>query len=134
MLAALGELITSYLIVFRSNNEFSAPVEHIRNLIINNYAECNFALDEQIRTMPFHYDYLRKLFKKEMGVTPLEYLTQMRMKKAEMMLTAMWGSDYSIAEIGQLCGYEDALYFSRVFKKHFGSSPSEFAKTRSRMS
>ena len=89
MLAALGELITSYLIVFRSNNEFSAPVEHIQNLIINNYAECNFALDEQIRTMPFHYDYLRKLFKKEMGLTPLEYLTQMRMKKAEMMLTAM---------------------------------------------
>ena len=130
VLAALGELITSYMIVYRSNNEFSRPVEKIRSLIINNYADCGFELDEAIRAMPFHYDYLRKLFKKEMGVTPLEYMTQMRMKKAEMMLTTMWGSEYSVAEIGQLCGFEDSLYFSRVFKKHFGCAPSVFAKTR----
>jgi AraC-like DNA-binding protein len=42
----------------------------------------------------------------------------------------MWSSDNSVAEIGELCGYEDALYFSRVFKKHFGCAPSTFAKTR----
>lgn len=130
VLAALGELICSYMIVYRSNNEFSKPVEQIRSLIISHYAECDFALDEAIRKMPFHYDYLRKLFKKEMGVTPLEYMTNLRMKKAEVMLTTMWSSDYSVAEIGQLCGYEDALYFSRVFKKYFGCAPSAFAKNR----
>ena len=130
VLAALGELICSYMIVYRSNNEFSKPVEQIRSLIIDQYAECDFALDEAIRAMPFHYDYLRKLFKKEMGVTPLEYMTNLRMKKAEVMLTTMWTNDYSVAEIGQLCGYEDALYFSRVFKKHFGCAPSAFAKNR----
>ena len=130
VMAALGELICSYMIVYRSNSEFSKPVEQIRSLIINHYAECDFQLDEAIRAMPFHYDYLRKLFKKEMGITPLEYMTGLRMKKAEMMLTAMWGSDYSVTEIGQLCGFEDALYFSRVFKKRFGCSPSAFAKNR----
>lgn len=130
VMAALGDLICSYMIVYRSNNEFSKPVEQIRSLIIDNYARCDFALDEAIRAMPFHYDYLRKLFKKEMGVTPLEYMTGLRMKKAEIMLTTMWSKDYSVAEISELCGYEDALYFSRVFKKHFGSSPSAFAKTR----
>lgn len=133
VLAALGELIASYMIVYRSNNEFSKPVEQIRSMIISNYADCDFALDEAIRAMPFHYDYLRKLFKKEMGLTPLEYMTQMRMKKAELMLTAMWSSDYSVTEIGELCGFEDSLYFSRVFKKHFGCSPSVFAKNRGKI-
>lgn len=128
ILAALGELICSYLIVYRSNNELSRPVEQIRSLIFHNYSRSDFALDEAIRGMPFHYDYLRELFKKEMGITPLEYMTNLRMKKAETMLAAMWGRDYSVAEISGLCGYEDALYFSRVFKKHFGCSPTAFAK------
>lgn len=126
VLNALGELIASYMIVYRSNSEYSRPVEHIRGLIIANYANADFALDEAIRELPFNYDYLRKLFKKEMGVTPLEYMTDLRMKKAEIMLGAMWTKDYSMAEIAGLCGFDDALYFSRVFKKHFGCSPSKY--------
>lgn len=129
VLRALAELICSYLIVYRSNNELSKPVEQIRSMIFSNYSRSDFALDEAIREMPFHYDYLRKLFKKEMGVTPLEYMTGLRMKKAETMLVSMWGRDYSVAEIASLCGYDDALYFSRVFKKHFGCSPTAFAKS-----
>ena len=130
MLAALGELISSYMIVYHSNREFSAPVDRIRTSIIQNYADPAYALDETIRRMPFNYDYLRKLFKKEMGVTPLEYMIRLRMKKAEAMLTAMWTNEYSISEIAEQCGFDDALYFSRVFKKNFGCSPSKFAKSR----
>lgn len=132
VLSALGELISGYMIVYRTNNEFSEPVEQIRSIIIKSYAMPDFALDEAIRSMPFNYDYLRKLFKKEMGVTPLEYMTNLRMKKAETMLTAMWTKDYSVSEIALLSGFDDALYFSRVFKKHFGCSPSYFAKNKSK--
>lgn len=130
VLSALGDLISSYMIVFRSNSEYSEPVEQIRSMIIRSYADPAFALDEAIRGMPFNYDYLRKLFKKEMGTTPLEYMTGLRMKKAETMLTAMWTKDYSVTEIALLCGFEDALYFSRVFKKNFGCSPTLFAKSQ----
>lgn len=129
VLAALGELISSYMIVYHSNREFSEPVDQIRTSIIQNYADPAYALDEAIRRMPFNYDYLRKLFKKEMGVTPLEYMIRLRMKKAETMLTAMWNNEYSIAEVAEQCGFDDALYFSRVFKKNFGCSPSKFAKS-----
>lgn len=128
VLEALGDLIASYLVVYRADSEFSAPVKQIRNMIIRDYAKANFALDEAIRSMPFHYDYLRKLFKKEVGLNPLEYMTNLRMKKAEVMLGPMWAKGNSIAEVAELCGFDDPLYFSRVFKKHFGCSPSEYTK------
>jgi hypothetical protein len=57
ILAALGELISSYLIVYRSNNEFSRSVEQIRALIFANYSRCDFALDEAIREMPQEHLY-----------------------------------------------------------------------------
>lgn len=131
VLASLGNLIASFIVVFRSNTEFSEPVEKIRNAIIRNYSKAEFALDEFIREMPSHYDYLRKLCKKEVGVSPLEYMTNLRMKSAETLLTAMWTNEYTISEIAQMCGYENSLYFSRVFKKHFGCAPSNFVKQRS---
>ncbi|MCD7860049.1 MAG: AraC family transcriptional regulator [Firmicutes bacterium] len=127
VLSALGELIVSYMVVFRSNSDYSEPVEQIRSQILRRYAEPGFALDEAIRALPFHYDYLRKLFKKEVGATPLEYLTQMRMKKAGALLTARGARDYTVSEVALLCGFDDALYFSRVFKKFYGVSPSAYA-------
>ena len=68
-----------------------------------------------------------------MGVSPLEYMTALRMKSAETLLTAMWTNEYSITEIAQMCGFEDALYFSRVFKKYYGCAPSNFARQKSRI-
>ena len=131
VLAALGDLIVSYMIVCRSNTEFSDPVEKIRTSIRRNYSRPDYTLEDVMRGMPFHYDYLRKLFKKEVGVSPLEYMTTLRMKSAETLLTAMWTNEYSVSEVAQMCGFEDALYFSRVFKKYYGCSPSNFAKRHS---
>lgn len=128
VMSALAELIVNYISVYRSNAEYSEPVKQIRSQIMLHYSECDFALDDYMRTLPFHYDYLRKLYKKEVGITPLQYMTQLRMKRACVMLTMQGSEDYSISEIAQLCGFDDALYFSRIFKKTYGLSPSAFAQ------
>ena len=128
VLTALGELIASYVVAFRSSEEFPDTVEKIRNKILQNYTDPRFELDAFIRTMPFHYDYLRKVFKKEMGLSPLEYMTGLRMKNAERLLSTAWNSGYAISEVAQMSGYENALYFSRVFRKYYGCSPSQFLK------
>lgn len=126
VLSALGDLICGYLAVLQSNTEFSEPIQQIRSEILRHYSEPGFALDAVIRAMPFHYDYLRKLFKKEVGVTPREYLTSLRMKKAGQLLSTMRAQNFSMTEVAEKCGYDDALYFSRVFKKYFGCAPTSF--------
>ncbi len=130
VLAALGELITSYMIVFRDNREFSGPVESIRTSIIRNFADPSFELDRELRRLPFNYDYLRKQFQEKMGLTPLKYMTNLRMKKAQSMLSAGGAAEHTMAEVAASCGFEDPLYFSRVFKKYYGCSPSEFVKSQ----
>jgi AraC-like DNA-binding protein len=70
------------------------------------------------------------MFKKEMKLSPLEYLNKLRMKNAEKLLISMRSNEYTMAEIAQMCGFEDPLYFSRVFKKYCGCAPSVFAKER----
>lgn len=130
VMSALGDLIVSYMIVCRSNAEFSEPVEKIRSSILRNYSRPDYSLEEVLRGLPFHYDYLRKLFKKEVGVSPLEYMTTLRMKSAETLLSGMWTNEYSIMEVAQMCGYDDALYFSRVFKKYYGAAPTNYVKRR----
>lgn len=128
VLTALGELICSYVTAFRSNVEFPEMVERIRFAILQNYTNPDFELDEYIRTLPFHYDYLRKLFKKELGISPLEYITSLRMKNAERLLSAVLTGGYAIAEIARMCGYDNPLYFSRVFRKYYGCSPTQFLR------
>lgn len=129
VLTALGDLIASYIVVFQISAEYSEPVEQLRTSIVRNFSRSDYALDEVIRSLPFNYDYLRKLFKKEVGMSPLEYMTNLRMKSAERLLTAMWSiTSYTISEIAQMCGFDDSLYFSRVFKKYYGCSPTNYAK------
>ena len=69
--------------------------------------------------------YLARLFKEHYGVTLVTYLQQVRITHAKRMLRF---TDKSIEEIGLECGIGELNYFSRVFKKLEGVSPSEFRK------
>ena len=101
-------------------------VREIVNSITNNYPDANFELDVYLRSLPFSYDYLRKLFKKELGVTPHKFLMDMRLQTAAESLSSDFGDAGNISEIAHMCGFREPLYFSRVFKNKYGVSPSAY--------
>ncbi|WP_405156205.1 helix-turn-helix domain-containing protein [Paenibacillus sp. FSL K6-0108] len=70
-----------------------------------------------------HPGHLSELFKKETGVTFGDYVTNMRIRRAMDMLVV---SPAKVSEVAAISGYEDVKYFSRLFKKHTGKTPSEY--------
>ena len=70
-------------------------------------------------------NYLSHLFKYETGKSFVEYMTALRMKKAQDLLRTTNLKSYAIA---RMVGYSDSQYFSQVFKRHTGVSPGEFRK------
>lgn len=68
----------------------------------------------------------RTLFKQEMGMPPQEYIQNKKLQAAIGMLT---GSDMQISDIAVESGFRDAFYFSRIFRKLTGMSPSQWRKT-----
>ena len=66
---------------------------------------------------------LTRKFKTALGVSPMEYLRSYRLERARELLAK---SDLGVRHVAAQCGFDDADYFSRVFKSHFGLSPSEF--------
>lgn len=67
-----------------------------------------------------------RTFRQYMGMTPMQYITSIRMTKAKELLET---TDLTINEIGDLTGYQNALYFSRIFKKTVGTAPTEYRKS-----
>ena len=69
--------------------------------------------------------HLIRIFKKHTGKTLMQYVEETRIDNAAVLLRS---TNISIGEIANASGYEDALYFSKVFRKRFGVSPSEYRK------
>lgn len=67
--------------------------------------------------------YFSHMFKERMGVSPIRYLNHLRIEKAKDFLMT---NSMSVATAAQLAGFDDPLYFSRVFKKATGIAPNEF--------
>ncbi len=80
------------------------------------------ALAEQVFLSPSR---LAHLFREQVGVSIVRWREDQRIMRAKLLLQT---TPLSVATIGQQVGYDDQLYFSRVFKKRVGVSPSEYRK------
>lgn len=103
------------------------PIEKAVAYINNNYAR-SISLEDIAAVVGLSPAYLSRLFKKEMGRTVTDYLTLVRIEAAKRMLL---GGKATIEEIAVATGFNEATYFSRVFKREVGVSPGVF---RSRLS
>ena len=97
--------------------------ENAKQYIADHYSESTLSVDEICSHLGVGTSYFSSVFKKETGVSFVTYLTEVRMNEAQKLLDTTDEKSYIIAG---MVGYEEPNYFSYVFKKHFGISPSKY--------
>lgn len=98
-------------------------VTQAKNYIENNYSNYELSLQTVANTLGITANYLSTLFSKEEGESFNKYLQKVRMHKSSTLLTA---SANTIQEIAYQCGFEDANYFSKCFKRVMGITPKQY--------
>ena len=100
-------------------------VKRAKLYIREHYADAKISLDIVALAVGISPTYLSALFKQELAQSFVSYLTETRLNRAKQLLRE---SKYRSYEIGYMCGYENPTYFSTIFKRHIGCSPSEYRK------
>lgn len=98
-------------------------VEEAKGIVRDRYMQPELSLDTVCSELGVSNSYFSSLFRKETGKTFISWLTDYRMDHAADLMLETNEKSYKIAE---RVGYQDANYFSYVFKKRFGMSPSKY--------
>lgn len=145
---ALKLKITDYILKPVNYEEFGNCIEHLKISLFQNQTRKEEVISHQrsivsitkflqdhleedlslnILADEFHLNpqYISQLFKTEIGVGFLTYLTNIRIEKAKKLLLS---TDESISNISSQCGYYDYRVFTKVFKKHEGITPSQYRR------
>ncbi len=97
----------------------------VHELVEENLDNSDYNNEILCQDLGVSYSYLYRKVKSITGTSPSDFVQTFRLKKAALMLIE---TDDNISEVAFKVGYNDALYFSKCFKKHFGESPSVFLK------
>jgi AraC-like DNA-binding protein len=120
MFATFYLLLAEQALLPKIDNRIGAAVFYIeqniaKHLQIKDLAKVAFLSDTQFK----------KLFTQQMGMTVMQYVTKIRMTKAQALLSH---TDYPLQIIGEMVGYKELSAFSRKFSQYFGLSPTKFKK------
>lgn len=115
----------SQMIEETRKNSRSMITMRAKEFMLENYGDEELTVEKVSSILHVSPNYFSTLFKKEMQVSFISYLTEIRMKKAVEFLDMTDDKSYIIAE---KVGYSDPNYFSHVFKKHFGVSPQKYRR------
>ena len=109
------------------NSVFSPASPYInaaKSYIDEHYTE-EITLDDLAKIAYMNKNSFLKQFKKQVNVSPMHYLTLVRLEQAKLQLIK---TDKSVTEISSYLQFSNSCYFSEMFKKNFGTSPTAFRK------
>ena len=110
-----------------SGRRYSDIIRTARKRIEQDYMSEDISLNTVAAEVCMSPSYFSSVFRKEMGKTFIEYLTEVRMEKAKQYLVC---SSMKTSEISYEVGYKDPHYFSYIFKKTQGCTPKEYRAAR----
>jgi two-component system response regulator YesN len=102
--------------------QYSPKIREAIKYIFNHYHR-DIKIDDVAGSVKVSGEYLRHLFKEEVGKGYNEYLTDLRIQKAKELLLE---EKYKLYEIADMVGYSSGTYFSAVFKKITGINPQDY--------
>lgn len=129
MRTVLMEILSAlYELASPASRRISPEVRRAAAEIGDRFAE-ELRVDELMELSGLSRATFHRRFLREMGRTPLEMITELRMGRAKELLLL---TDYPIADVADMCGYPDNSYFARAFKRLCGVTPGEFRAGRKR--
>ena len=103
----------------------SAVIEPTAAYIREHFLEDLPPMEALAKLSGISYSYMKKLFVRCYGLSPKQYIIQLKMNYAcELLRTGRYG----VGQVSELCGYQDIYFFSRQFKSVMGCPPSRFGK------
>ena len=122
--ACIVLLLSYYIEKFPSKTiETEGYVFRACRYIHTHFSEQGFGVKNVAEKLKIDRSHLYRMFKNEMGISVIEYITHCRLTRAEILLV---NSSMSIKDVAYSVGFSDQMYFSRVFKQFSGRTPSEF--------
>ena len=118
-------LYQTYFDFVRENREEASVSGNIQKLVEENYGNPALGLQFLSEKLKLSQSYISQLFKQETGTTINQYIISFRINMASSQLLK---SDRKIADIALCCGFPDQNYFTKLFKKCTGMTPSEYRR------
>ena len=118
-----GELMDSGIV--QKNQESTRNIEMEVKRYVREHMADNIVISDIAKELHFNPNYLMRVFKNKTDMSILEYIVKARMEAAKKILK---GTRLPVREVAYMVGYTDCVYFTKVFHKETGITPTQFRK------